>query len=138
LADELGITPHWTGFVTDADLASFFAAADAVVLPFRDGASLRRTSLQAALIYGCAIITTHPQQSWTGATDDALPEFTDGQHLLYVPPDDPQSLADAITRLQSDSNLRANLRIGAKSASQQFAWDKIAARVLAFYADLQK
>jgi hypothetical protein len=40
--------------------------------------------------------------------------------------------------LQSDSNLRANLRIGAKSASQQFAWDKNAARVLAFYADLQK
>jgi glycosyltransferase involved in cell wall biosynthesis len=127
LADELGIAPHWTGFVTDADLANYFAAADAVALPFRDGASLRRTSLQAALIYGCAIITTHP-------TDDALPEFTDGQHLLYVPADDAQSLADAITRLQSDSNLRDNLRIGAKSASQQFAWDKIAARVLAFYA----
>ena len=127
LAAELNISPHWTGFVADADLANYFAAADVVALPFRDGASLRRTSLQAALVHGCAIITTQP-------TDDALPEFTAGEHLLYVPPDDAEALAAAINRLRADPDLRERLRAGAKAASAQFAWGAIAARVLDFYA----
>jgi glycosyltransferase involved in cell wall biosynthesis len=126
LADELGLPLTWTGYVEDSEVGEYFAAADVVALPFQDGASLRRTSLQAALAHGCAVITTTP-------TDDPLPEFRDGEHLLYVPPGDAEALARAFGQLAADSGLRAKLRAGALEASRQFAWPEIAAQILAFY-----
>lgn len=129
LCAELGIAPYWTGFVSEADAASYFAAADVLALPFKDGASLRRTSLQAGLAHGCAIVTTRP-------TDDDLSELQQGEHVLYVPADDPRALADALIRLAAEPALRAKLRDGAKAAAQQFRWDQIAARTLAFYENV--
>jgi glycosyltransferase involved in cell wall biosynthesis len=126
LAQQYAINIHWTGFLSDAELGVYLTAADVVALPFRDGASLRRTSLQAALAYGCAIITTSP-------TDDPLPEFIHEQHLLYVPADDPSALASALIRLQHDSALAATLGKGAQAAARQFSWESIAQQVLAFY-----
>lgn len=127
LAEDLGIAPYWTGFLPDEEAGAYFAAADVIALPFKDGASLRRTSLQAALAYSCAIITTQP-------TDTDLPEFTDGETLLYVPPDDPQQLAAALQRLAHDQGLRDVLRTGARSTANQFRWDAIAAKTVDLYS----
>lgn len=126
LAQDLYIHPHWTGFLNDAEVGAYFAAADVVALPFKDGVSLRRTSLQAALAYGCAIVTTPPQ-------DADLPEFEDGTHLLYSPPDDKVALAECFARLWQDAGLRRRLGQNAAAASQQFRWDAIAKQVVAFY-----
>jgi len=128
LAAHHGVSPLWTGYIDDP--ADYFAAADVVALPFKDGASLRRTSLQAALAYACPTITTHP-------TDDPLPEFTEGVHLRYVPPNDPPALAQVLAHLHTHPQERQALATGARQAAQQFRWDAIAARILAFYQQVR-
>jgi glycosyltransferase involved in cell wall biosynthesis len=123
LAADLGISLYWTGYIKEEDSGDYFAAADVVALPFKDGASLRRGSLQAALAFGCCIVTTHPNED--------IPEFTDA--LLYIPPDDPTALADAFARLHAEPDLRQRLGQNARAAAAQFRWDQITARILAFY-----
>ncbi|MBZ0305820.1 MAG: glycosyltransferase family 4 protein, partial [Anaerolineae bacterium] len=130
LAQDLYIHPYWTGFLSESEVGAYFAAADVVALPFKDGVSLRRTSLQAALSYGCPIITTPPQ-------DTSLPEFEDGVHLLYVPVDDKLALADAFERLWKDPEQRRSLGQNAETAAQQFRWESIAQRTLEFYTTVK-
>ncbi|MFP4324268.1 MAG: glycosyltransferase family 4 protein, partial [Anaerolineales bacterium] len=126
-AARLGITPIWTGFAAEADLPRYFAALDALAVPFRDGAAAQRTSLQAGLAYGCAIVTTAPTHP------DDLPEIIPNEHLLTVPPEDPAALAEALHSLYADPAARARLRTGAQIAAQRFAWPGIAARILDVY-----
>ncbi|HYO89950.1 MAG TPA: glycosyltransferase family 4 protein, partial [Candidatus Limnocylindrales bacterium] len=59
---ELNLSNHvaFTSFLPDAEVHALLQRADAVALPFLDGASLRRGSLMAALRAGCAIVTTTP------------------------------------------------------------------------------
>lgn len=78
---ELAAAPSWagrvsfTGFLTPQDAANLLAAADAVVLPFRDGAGEWNTSVNAALAQGTLVITTslHP-----GGDDPARNLYTAG------------------------------------------------------------
>ena len=62
-----------------------------MALPYVDGASLRRGSLLAAIAHGKAIVTTEPRYPIEGLRHE--------DSVLYVPPNDPQSLADAVKRL---------------------------------------
>jgi glycosyltransferase involved in cell wall biosynthesis len=48
----------WTGFLPEHDASSVLKAAEAVVLPFEDGARLNRGSLIAALEHGVPVVTT--------------------------------------------------------------------------------
>ncbi len=122
LADRLGLAPVWTGFVDDP--GDYFATLDALALPFTDGASLRRTSLQAGLVYGCAVVTTRPPEG-------PPPELAEA--VRYVPPGDAAALAEALHTLYEQPAQRAQLGHAARDAAQQFAWPEIAARILAVY-----
>jgi glycosyltransferase involved in cell wall biosynthesis len=101
-------------------------ACDVVLLPFADGASLRRGTLMAALANGCAIITTTPQAP--------LPELRHERDLLYVDASDSQAMAAAILRLTTDNTLRTTLQTNARRAARQFGWEEIARRHLERYA----
>jgi glycosyltransferase involved in cell wall biosynthesis len=103
-------------------------AVDAVVLPFRDGASFRRSSLMVAIHLGCTIITTQPSVS--------IPEFEQGQ-LLLVKPEDSAELAVAIQSLNDSPELRESLQEKVKSLRQRFDWDAIAQDMLKFYEGLR-
>lgn len=109
----------WTGRLDDAAVSADLAACDVLLMPYTDGASLRRGTLMAALAHGCALVTTHPQTP--------LPELAAGRDLLYVPPNDAQAAAEAVRRLAHDPALAARLRAGARAASAAFTWDRIAA-----------
>jgi len=113
-----------TGFIATPDVSAHLLACDAVALPYRDGVSLRRGSLMAALAHGCAIISTHPAFP--------LPELRDGENLRLVPPDSPQALVLAISELLEAPELRARLGAAARETAQQFRWEAIAARLLDF------
>jgi glycosyltransferase involved in cell wall biosynthesis len=117
---------HTTGFVDEAAVASYLAASDVVVLPFRDGASYRRGSLMAALQFGCAIVTTQPNV--------ATPAFVDGDNMLLVPPDDVPSLTNAVQRLYDSAALRSHLSINAKRLAAQFEWAQIARDTISLFA----
>ena len=109
-----------TGELPDAEAAAALSRCDIVALPFREGISLRRTTLAAALALGRAVISTH-----SAVAPAAL---CDGRDLLLAPPSDPAALADAIVALAGDPARRAELGRHAREAAAQFAWPSIAAR----------
>lgn len=132
--EHMGIGPyiHWTGFVNDDEVSAYLHAADAIVLPFRDGASYRRGSLMAAIHHGCSIITTAPKVD--------VPTFVDGENMLLVY----QEIIDAdvppyvhvtpqILRLYRNPALRKRLAQGARDLSKSFDWDYITAAYLALF-----
>ncbi|MBE2221064.1 MAG: glycosyltransferase family 4 protein [Anaerolineae bacterium] len=128
---DLGLTErvHWTGFVDDQRVSTFLNAADLMVMPYRDGVSLRRGTLMAALAHGRPLISTHPQT--------ATPELVHGKNCWLVPVDDVDALTQAIQTLWADGELRAKLGNGATAVADLFTWDKIAMQTLAFFQEIR-
>ncbi len=118
---QLGLTGrvHWTGYLDDMALSQGFAACDVVALPYRDGASLRRGTLQAALVHGAAIVTTRPRVPQGEGFDEAM---------YLVPPENAAALAQGIAHLLDTPDLRRELQGRASALSRRFTWDKIARR----------
>lgn len=118
----------WTDYLPNERVSATLWAADAVVLPYRDGVSTRRGTLMAALAHGRPIVTTIPR----------LPVhyFQDGENLLLVPPASPEEIARAVQRLMEDAGLRERLGKGALTLSERFTWPAIAEDTLQFYAEL--
>ena len=117
-----------TGHLSPADVSAWLLACDAVALPYRDGASLRRGSLMAALAHGCAVITTEPQS--------AFPGLRDGESARLVPAESAPALVLAVTGLLEAPELRARLGQGAAALAAQFAWPAIAKQVKDFLVSL--
>jgi glycosyltransferase involved in cell wall biosynthesis len=108
----------WTGHQPDAEVSADLAACDLLLMPYVDGASLRRGTLMAGLAHGCAIITTTPTAP--------IPELVEGRDLLYVPSGDVEAAAAAVLRLVYDPALMVALRQNAFKASAAFTWKGIA------------
>lgn len=123
----LGLTErvHWTGFVDDETASAYFAAADAVVLPFRDGASYRRSSLMAVIQHECPILTTLPSVP--------IDTFRQGVNLMMVTPESTPALTAAMQLIARDSMLRDRLRAGVRDLKQVFDWETIARANAAFF-----
>ncbi len=115
----------WTGHQVDAAVSADLVACDVVLMPYVDGASLRRGTLMAALAHGCALVTTIPQAP--------LPELVDQRDLLYVPAADEYAAAQAVARLADNAQLATLLRTNARERSQLFTWPAIADQHLALY-----
>jgi glycosyltransferase involved in cell wall biosynthesis len=121
LADRV----RWTGHQSDTEVSADLAACDLLLLPYADGASLRRGTLMAGLAHGCAIVTTTPQAP--------LPELVDERDLLFVPPGDPSAAAQAILRLVANPIGLTQLKHAAYAASQQFSWSTLANQHIELY-----
>ncbi len=122
--NNLAAFVHKTGYLDDAGVSSWLRAADAIALPFADGASFRRGSLMAAIQHGCAIVTTQPAVT--------IPEFN-AANMVFVPPNNPAALTDALRRLYQSPDTRARLQQGAANLAQQFDWTEIARATVDFY-----
>ena len=116
---------HWTGFVSPEEVSAHLLAADAVVMPYQDGVSFRRTTLIAALRHGCPVVTTQPAIPH--------PELREGENVLLVPAGDPPALAEALSRLARDPALRARLAAGALELGRRFDWAQITHQTLDVY-----
>ena len=116
---------QWTGGQESSAVSADLAACDVLLMPYEDGASLRRGTLMAGLANYCAIVTTTPEAP--------LSELVHERDLLYVPPHDPAAAAAAIDLLMADPALLDTLRKNAGERSQLFTWQKIAKEHQALY-----
>jgi glycosyltransferase involved in cell wall biosynthesis len=131
IADEgLSDAVRWTGFVDDADVRAYLQSADVVVMPFRDGASYRRSSLTSAIQQGCCIVTTTPPVK--------VPTFQDGLNLRLVPPSDATALTNALHDLYKSPATAQTLRRGALELSRVFSWERIVNDYIAFYETIRQ
>lgn len=127
--DELGLrrATHITGFLQPSELTDALLACDMLVLPFVDGASMRRGSLMAALAHGLPTISTFPPDGHRASL------LRHGQNVWLVSPGDDAALADAISRLATERSLRERLRVGALELAELCSWPSIARQTLEAY-----
>jgi glycosyltransferase involved in cell wall biosynthesis len=116
---------HWTGFLSPVRVSAHLHAADLMVMPYRDGASLRRGTLMAVLAHGRPLVTTVPQP--------AAAELRHGENIWLVEAEDAEKLAAAVQRLASDETKRHALGAGAEQLAGLFTWERIAAETAAFF-----
>ncbi len=119
-----------TGYTALPEVSANLLAADAVVMPYRDGVSFRRTTLIAALRHGCPVVSTFP------ADPAAIPEIEPGQNMLLAPPRQAAALAQSIALLADNIPFRQRLSQQAAQLGQQFDWDQIARRTADLYRQL--
>jgi glycosyltransferase involved in cell wall biosynthesis len=111
-------------FVSNAELAGAFRAADLVVLPYRE--IDQSGVLFTALAFGKPLLLT----SVGGFPEIAAAEL--------VPPGDPDALAAALSSILADSEKRTKMAAAAKAAADgPYSWDAIARRTLELYSGLQ-
>jgi polysaccharide biosynthesis protein PslF len=116
---------RWTGFCDPPQVAGWLRCLDVCALPFSEGASLRRTSIQAAWAHGVPLLTTtRPgQTSW--------PEG--GAAAVTVPPGDPQPLAVALGDLLDCPPRRQELAGAGLRQARLTSWERVAGETLDLY-----
>ncbi len=116
----------FTGEVSDEDLLRYYATADVFCAPSTGQESFGIVLLEA-MAAGRPIVTT------------SIPGYrevvTHDREGLLVPPKNPDKLAEALIRLLSNGDLRARLGAAGRSTAEAYSWDRIAARVLDYYAE---
>jgi glycosyltransferase involved in cell wall biosynthesis len=127
LIASLGVKAHViaTGYLEPQAVSRALSVCDVMVLPYVDGASLRRGSLLAAIAHGKAIVTTEPRYPIEGLRQN--------ESALFVAPHDPRSLANEVQHVLQNRTLRARLESGARDAAQLYTWDRIAAQTSAVF-----
>jgi glycosyltransferase involved in cell wall biosynthesis len=120
LAARAGVRLHRTGFLSPQGASDTLAQARVIVLPFRDGASLRNGSLLAALQTGRPVISTTP------CTPEALGSLGQLPQLTLAPPRAPLALATAIESALAHETCSAAL-------PAEYRWEAIARRHVALY-----
>ena len=119
---------HWTGFLSDRRVSAHLHATDVIVMPYRDGSSLRRGTLMAAMAHKRPLITTWPIVP--------TPELAHQQNVWFVPVDDEDAIVTAVHKLADDPALHALLGQGAGEVANLFTWDKIAQNTSRFFSRL--
>ncbi|MCC5835614.1 MAG: glycosyltransferase family 4 protein [Opitutales bacterium] len=110
------------GFVAEADLPTWYRAADAFVFPsLFEGFGLPPLEAMAC---GCPVIS-----STRGALQEAV-----GDAALAVDPANVDSLTESLVRTAGDSVLRQQLRKNGLSWAQSFAWEAVATDTMKVYS----
>jgi glycosyltransferase involved in cell wall biosynthesis len=110
---ELGLASHVTlaGYLGASELAAAYQAADLFVLPsWSEGFP---TVLTEAMHAGLPVVTTRIR--------GALDHLQDGVHALFVDPQNPPQLAEAMVRVLQSPELRASLGAANRKKVEQFA-----------------
>ena len=97
-----------SGAVDAAALSCHLQACDVMVQPYPEGATLRRSSLTAALAHGLPVVTTTGPQSESFWTETAA--------VLTVSAEDHEALAAAVLELAGAPERRRQLGAAARAA----------------------
>ncbi|NLG28696.1 MAG: glycosyltransferase [Chloroflexi bacterium] len=125
----LGARVVFAGQVSDADLPSYYQAADLFVLPSCERSEAFGLVLAEALSAGLPAISTD-----LGTGTSYVNRH--GESGLVVPPRDAAALAAAANTLLDDGDLRQRLAHGAAERARLFAAERMVAAVLQVYDDV--
>ena len=132
LARDLGVEEKvlWDlRFVKEAEVAAYFARSDVVVLPYRriDQSGV----LMIALAFGKPIVASR-----VGGFAETI---QDGVHGFLVEPGNVESLAQALTRLLVDDEMRAQMANAVERlAREELSWNNIAKQTLRLYQTIAR
>ena len=111
LAEGLGNARMEFRYIPDAEIATYFAAADVVLAPYR-------TEAQS----GVALTAFHFGRPVIATRVGGLPEvIEDGINGLLVPPEDPAALAAAVNRFFTSCD-RPAMEEAARQTARQCSW----------------
>ena len=109
------------GYVPDDDLPLLYHASTAFIFPSRyEGFGLPVLQAMAA---GTPVITTNLS---------SIPEVA-GSAALYINPDNPATLVQALQAIQTNKDLRSSLIISGKQQAAKFSWKRTADETVAVY-----
>jgi glycosyltransferase involved in cell wall biosynthesis len=113
-AEDVGDLVTIVDNVPDADLPLFYSAATIYVQPSKcEGFGF---PVLEAMACGTPVVASNAA---------ALPEVC-GDAAYLAPPDNPETLADAIQRTLTNEPLRAELRVKGLARAAQFSWKRTA------------
>jgi phosphatidylinositol alpha-mannosyltransferase len=115
---------NFTGYATYDDLPRYYKTADIVCFP-NTGWESQGIVLLEAMAIGKPIVAS--------AIDGFTSVLTDGVEGITVPPKDVEKLAESITRLIKDKQLREQMGARGKPKAMQYDWPLLAKKVLDFY-----
>ncbi len=130
LRDRFAADSAWielVGAVNDhAKLRRLIAEAQAMLLPFADGASTRRGTLQIAWAFGLPVVTTPP--------NEPIEAVRAGENVLIAI--EPEDWRHGVLSLLGEQNLAERLRRGGLESAKQFSWQRLAEKHLEIYDEL--
>ena len=127
LAEHVGAVRHF-GYVPFERVRRYFAAADALVMPYR------RIS-QSGVLYLALALDVPVVATRVGG----LPELLrDGESALLVPPESPGDLASALGRALGDAELRRRLARAGRRLASEHSWPSIAERTQRVFEELSR
>lgn len=112
----------------EKELPQELHAAEMLLLPFEDGASLRRGSLQAGWRFGLPVVTTRPPE--------AEPGLEEGSNVIFADRDDPAAWFEAVSRLLESTEERARIGGGGTTAAEKYTFEALAREHVAVYERL--
>ncbi|HJT17505.1 MAG TPA: glycosyltransferase family 4 protein, partial [Thermoanaerobaculia bacterium] len=102
-------------FIPDSEIATYFAAADVVLAPYR-------TEAQS----GVALTAFHFARPVIATSVGGLPEIIDGNNGILVPPENPDALAAAVEEFFTRRN-RSTMERAAAESAQRYSWQEYGA-----------
>ena len=103
-------------FIPDAEIATYFAATDVVLAPYRVEAQS-----------GVALTAFHFARPVIASTVGGLPEIiAEGENGMLIPPEDPAALANAIDKFFTSGD-RERMEGGAADAAARYSWEEYGA-----------
>ncbi len=113
----------WTGMLPSKDVSVLLNFADVCVSIYKPrGIFLNSGGFHAVAVHGLPIIT-----NWTKNLPEGL---IDGKNIITINPCSEENLKRAIIKLHDSNKLRKYIGSNIKVYSKNFAWEKIAERIL--------
>jgi glycosyltransferase involved in cell wall biosynthesis len=127
LVEQLHLTSrvHWTGLKQPDEVGAWLCCLDVAALPFRDGASGRRTSLIAAWSHGVPVVTSEPAH-WPAWHEGAPPSAT----VRVV---SGETLAAALEALLDNPERRQQIQAAGTRMAERFSWHRVVEQTLEAY-----